>query len=248
MTDLPTPELYDRYFTVRPATTPELLNAAYALRYQVYCVEHAFENRDEHPDQLEIDRYDGHSVHAVLIYRPSNEVVGCVRLILPQADSGIAALPMRGLLQGDAGTRLDACDPKRTAEISRYAVSKALRRRQGEELYPDVNEISHDDMRRVVPHVSVGLVRAVAQLAADRGVTKVCAAMAPALSRLLERFGLVFERLGPAIDYHGLRQPCMADCEDLLAGMASRHADHHRIVDAAYRRGRDPQGVTAPSR
>ena len=248
MSDLPEPELYDRYFTVLPASTPELLRAAYALRYQVYCVEHAFENPDEHPSLLEIDRFDDHSVHAVLIYRPSGDVVGCVRLILPQPDSGIAALPMRRLLQGEAGERLDACDPGRTAEISRYAVSKSLRRRQGEELYPDVNDISSDDMRRVVPHVSVGLVRAVAQLAADRGVTKVCAAMAPALSRLLERFGLVFERLGPVIDYHGLRQPCMADCEDLLAGMASRHAGHHRVVDAVYRRAPQRQAVPTRSR
>ena len=248
MTDLPDPELYDRYFTVQPAATPELLNAAYALRYQVYCVEHAFENAAEHPNHLETDQYDDHAVHAVLIHRPSGDVVGCVRLILPQPGSGIGALPMRHLLSGEAAAQLDACDPTRTAEISRYAVSKSLRRRQGEELYPDVNEISTDDMRRIVPHVSVGLVRAVAQLAADRGVTKVCAAMAPALGRLLERFGLVFERLGPTIEYHGSRQPCVADCEDLIAGMASRHSAHHRIVDEAYRRGHHQQSLPARSR
>ena len=37
-------DLYDRYFTVVPADTPELLDAAHELRYQVYCREHAFEN------------------------------------------------------------------------------------------------------------------------------------------------------------------------------------------------------------
>ena len=236
MTDLPEPELYDRYFTVLPASTPELLRAAYALRYQVYCVEHAFENPAEHPDGLETDKYDAHSVHAVLVYRPTGEVVGCVRLILPQAGSGIAALPIRSLIDSESARRLDACDPRRTAEISRYAVSKSLRRRQGEELYPDVGELlSADDMRRLAPHISVGLVRAVAQLAAERGVSTVCAAMTPALGRLLERFGLIFERLGPLIEYHGHRQPCMAGCEDLLATMASRNATHHQVVRAAYR-------------
>src|SRR5690606_4423219 len=48
-------ELYDRYFTVVPASTPELLDAAYVLRYQVYCNEHAFENPAEHPDGREVD-------------------------------------------------------------------------------------------------------------------------------------------------------------------------------------------------
>jgi hypothetical protein len=36
--------LYDRHFSVVPADTPELLDAVHALRYQVYCVEHPFED------------------------------------------------------------------------------------------------------------------------------------------------------------------------------------------------------------
>jgi N-acyl amino acid synthase of PEP-CTERM/exosortase system len=250
MTELPHAELYDRYFAVVPATTPELLNAAYALRYQVYCVEHAFENPAEHPDGREIDRYDPHSVHAVLVYQPTKEVVGCVRLILPREGSGIAALPMRQLVGEEAAARLDACDPRQTAEISRYAVSKSLRRRQGEDLYPDVGELSAADVRRLAPHISVGLIRGVARLAADRGITKVCAAIAPALARLLERFGLTFEPLGPVVDHHGPRQPCIADCEALLAGMARTNFEHYRAVETVYRSGR-PEGaplVSAESR
>src|SRR5688572_5723338 len=212
-------ELYDRYFTVIPATSPEVLDAAHALRYQVYCVEHPFLDASQHPTGREVDRHDPHSVHAVLINKSAGEVVGCVRLVLPQAASGLAEMPMRELLGAEARARLDACDPLRTAEISRYAVSKTLRRREGEELYPDValggddDELPVADFRRLAPHLSVGLLRGVAALAAEHGITKVCAAMAPALLRLLRRFGLVFESLGPPIEYHGLRQPCMADCE-----------------------------------
>src|SRR5437879_199197 len=82
--------LYDRYFAVLPASTPELLDAAHLLRYQVYCVENAFENPAQHPGQRETDRYDAHSVHAVLIYIPTRQVVGCVRLILPQPEGGLS--------------------------------------------------------------------------------------------------------------------------------------------------------------
>jgi N-acyl amino acid synthase of PEP-CTERM/exosortase system len=245
MSDQSNPELYDRYFAVLPATTPHLLDAAYALRYQVYCVEHPFENPNEHPDGREIDPFDSHSVHAVLLYRPTETVVGCVRLILPKEGSGVAALPIASLLTDEGRERLNQCDPTRTAEISRYAVSKALRRRPGEELYPDVGELSSADMRRLVPHISVGLVRGVAALARQRGITKVCAAMAPALGRLLERFGLVFESLGPVVDYHGPRQPCLADCESLIAGMAARNAEHYRVIDATYHAGQQQPSVTS---
>lgn len=233
-------ELYDRYFTVVPADTPELLDAAHVLRYQVYCNEHAFENPAEHPGGREVDPYDAHSVHAVLIQRSAGRVVGCVRLVLPKRGAGMSQLPLRHLLTGEAAERLDTYDPQQIAEISRYAVSKTFRRREGEELYPDVmmDELPSSDLRRLAPHLSVGLLRGVATLAAAEGITTVCAAMAPSLLRLLGRFGLRFEMLGPAIEYHGLRQPCVADCEELLAGLAQRQAEYYEVVQQAYRRVR----------
>src|SRR5450631_3768723 len=90
--------LYERYFTVVPADTPDLLDAAHALRYQVYCVEHAFEDPTQQSGGREWDRYDPQSVHAVLISKPGGNVVGCVRLILPALGSAPASLPMRDLL------------------------------------------------------------------------------------------------------------------------------------------------------
>lgn len=230
-------EVYDQYFTVVPATNPELVDAAHALRYQVYCMEHGFFDPALFADGREIDRYDAHSVHAVLISRASTAVVGCVRLVLPQPDTGVSDFPIYELLDAASRARLEQCDPGRTAEISRYAVSKTLRRREGEELYPDVSQDleAFPDVRRLAPHLSVGLLRGVAILAAEQGITTLCAAMAPALLRLLKRFGLQFEPLGAPIEYHGLRQPCLSDCETLLAGIAQQRSDYYTLVDAAYR-------------
>jgi len=234
--DLALAGLYDRYFAVVPANTSDLLDAAHALRYQVYCVEHAFEDRSQQIGERERDRDDDRAVHAVLIHKSTERVVGCVRLILPQLNGVISSLPIRKLLDQENRAQLDQSDPARTAEISRYAVSKIFRRRRDENFYADVDfaDLHGNDVRRLVPHMSLGLIRGVGKLAAEQGITTVCAAMAPALLRLLERFGLTFQALGPAIDYHGLRQPCMAECEALLAGMAERHAEYHELVDAAY--------------
>jgi N-acyl amino acid synthase of PEP-CTERM/exosortase system len=228
-------DLYDRYFIVLPADTPDLLDAAHALRYQVYCVEHPFENPAQQVDERETDQYDAHSVHAVLIAKATGRVVGCVRLILP-AGPDSRSLPIRDLLTPADQSRLDQFDTGRTAEISRYAISKLYRRRQGESFYPDVDfpDLPPTELRRLVPHMSLGLLQGVARVASSHGITTVCAAMAPPLLRLLEQFGMAFERLGPLIDCHGMRQPCIAECEQLLAGMADRNPDYYRIVAAAY--------------
>jgi N-acyl amino acid synthase of PEP-CTERM/exosortase system len=224
--------LYDRHFIVLPADTPELLDAAHALRYQVYCVEHQFEDPARQQGQRERDRYDEHSVHSVLMAKSSGNVVGCVRLILPHGDA--QSLPLWGHLEPKDRDRLDTFERDRTAEISRYAIAKTYRRREGESLYPDVAEPSANELRRLVPHMSLGLLRGVGLLAARHGMETVCAAMAPSLMRLLERFGLVFQPLGPPIDLHGIRQPCVGECEQLLAGMADRNEEYHRLVAQAY--------------
>ena len=229
--------LYDRHFIVVPADTPELLDAVHALRYQVYCVERDFEDPALQLSGRERDRYDAQSVHAALIAKSSGSVVGCVRLVLPQLGAAALALPIRDLLSQMDRRRLDTFGRHRTAEISRYAIAKMYRRRQGESLYPDVewDGPSGNELRRLMPHMSVGLIRGVCLVAAQHGIENVCAAMSPPLLRLLERFGLVFERLGPLIEYHGLRQPCVADGDRLLAGMAERHRDYYELIAPAYR-------------
>jgi N-acyl amino acid synthase of PEP-CTERM/exosortase system len=235
--------VYDSHFAVVSADTPELLDAAHALRYQVYCVEHGFEDPAKQLGEREWDSYDAQSVHAVLISKPSGDVVGCVRLILPCRGAEFGSLPIRELLSAADGRRLDMFPRHRTAEISRYAIDKRYRRRQGEGLYPDVawNDPSTVALRRLVPQMSLGLMRGVCLLAAEHDIETVCAAMSAPLLRLLERFGLVFERLGPPIDYHGQRQPCVANGEQLLAGMAQRNQDYYHLV------AQTPRGMSAPS-
>src|SRR5690606_3958802 len=100
-----------------------------------------------------------------------------------------------------------------TAEISRYAVSKSFRRREGEGFYADESFFSlpRQEARRLAPHITLGLMQGAARLAADHGITHACAVMEPALIRLLERFGIFFESVCEPVRYHGLRVPCIAE-------------------------------------
>src|SRR5438045_6596230 len=85
---------YREHFEVVRASTPSLLDQAYRLRYQVYCIENPYENPDEHADGREMDIYDDRSIHALLVHRRSGAVAGTVRVILP-ADTQGPPLPIK---------------------------------------------------------------------------------------------------------------------------------------------------------
>ncbi len=74
---------YRQWFDVVPARTPELVRESHRLRYQVYCLETGFENKNEFPEEYEHDQYDERSVCSLLIHKPTDMVAGTVRLILP---------------------------------------------------------------------------------------------------------------------------------------------------------------------
>ena len=70
---------HDQFFSTVLADSPALLEAAHALRFQVYCLERKFENPEEHPGGLEMDAYDAHAVQGVLFHRLTGGAIGSAR-------------------------------------------------------------------------------------------------------------------------------------------------------------------------
>ena len=220
-------ENFRALFEVIEARTPADLEAAYRLRYQVYCVENPFERKEDNPGERETDRFDWHSVHSVLVHRASHDVIGTLRLVLPLG----RVLPIQELQPSPLDSFEGNLPLETTAEVSRFAVSKDFRRRQGEERYPDVSWQGPDGrqgaapMRRLMPYLSVGLLQGALKLSLRHGVTHVCAIIDPSLLRLLGRFGLHFQAIGEPVNYHGLRQPCIAELDALLLSAAKEQPD-----------------------
>src|SRR5579863_2900281 len=224
--------LYDRYFEVVPADTADRLDAAYRLRYQVYCVENPFENADEHPDGREVDPFDERSVHSLLIHKPTGAVAGTVRLVLPQAGK---ELPITHSCDHPTLRDPSVLPPGTTAEISRFAVSKQFRRRATDKVVADYGYVERPTApvefdRRVMPHITLGLMKAITQMSWERGITHWTAVMEPALLRLIGRLGLEFTPLGPLVSYHGQRQPCYGDANAVLAGMRQRQWEAWALI------------------
>jgi N-acyl amino acid synthase of PEP-CTERM/exosortase system len=214
------PAYYERYFAVVRAATPALLHQAYRLRYQVYCVENPFEDPTRQQGELETDEDDDRSVHTLLVHRRTGEVAGTSRVILPDLQK-LRPLPMATLLYGADRRRFDEFPVAHTAEISRFAVSKQFRRRRGEERYADVEfgNATGDSAiseRRLMPFITLGLLRGVFGICLECEITHLAVVMEPPLIRILRRLGLDFTPIGGLVEHHGQRQPCIARLADLI--------------------------------
>lgn len=216
-------EVYNMFFEVVPATTPDLREAAHRLRYQVYCVENCFERPENNPGGLEIDEYDTRSVHSVLIHRATRRIAGTVRLILPAA-GGLQSLPAvrRSAALDGLGRRI--LPEESTLEISRFSISKDFRRRIEDGQWPAVTEHDRDRLpsgmnRRVLPNLTLGLMRAIVQMSIERNATHWCAIVETPLLRLLKRLGIQFRPAGSLVEYHGWRQPVFSSIAELLDGI-----------------------------
>ncbi len=225
-------EFYHRCFEVIRCDSPELIREAQRLRYQVYCVETGFEDPADNPGGLETDAADDHSVHSLLLHKPSGLVAGTVRLILP-----VDRRPHGGLPAFTISERLLRYPPhvlpaRLTAEISRFSISKEFRKRCDDGLYPADPGLAKPDAigRRALPSITLGLMRAIVQMTRDSGMSHVVAVVEPALVRLLLRLGIRFEQTGERVDYHGTRYPVYRDMSELLAEIHARRPDVWRVI------------------
>jgi len=207
------------------ADSRELLEACYRLRYQVYCVENPFEDPKESPNGLEMDAYEGRSLHALVVHRPSGIPVATVRLILPdmcvEPPLPFLSLCKHPLLGDSTQIPMD-----QVAEISRFAVSKMSRRlRRPPELLGADGKAGRGSSIDPREAPTVALVRAFVALAAQNDIHILFALMEKGLIRRANLLGIRFVPVGPPVEHHGLRQPCVTVIKDLLDNAKVRRPD-----------------------
>ena len=130
------------------------------------------------------------------------------------------------------------------AEVSRFCISKEFRRRWNDTSYAgddlSAAEMSIDEERRILPHLSLGLIESLVRMSVENGITHWCAVMEPTLLRLLTRLGIHFRPIGPQIEYHGRRQPCYIPLWDMLARVQRERPD---VWDVITRLGQHWAGI-----
>jgi N-acyl-L-homoserine lactone synthetase len=181
-------------FAIEIAETSEQLREVFRLRHQVYCVERGYEPGD---DGEETDEFDARSQHVLLRHAGDGEVVGTVRIIAADRGNLGDSFPMQRLCNSRLLSHLPLAT---TGEVSRFALSK-LRRMS----CPDAALLR------------LALVRGLVQLSSEMGITHWMAVMERSLLRLNERNAIFFDRTGPLVSYHGIRQPAVTDLASMLA-------------------------------
>jgi len=239
-------ETFHRHFDVVSASTTRLIETAYRLRYQVYCMENPYEDAASFPEQMEYDEFDLHSNHSLVKCRQSGNFTGLVRLVLPNPVSPDARLPMEKFCYADPGnSAIDLSEIPREsiAEVSRFSVSKELRQRcvspakgslvdGSSECGAQASDGRQGDekLSQLLPLITLGLFAGVVRMSAEHKITHWLAVMEPTLLRFLTRYGIYFQAAGPLVDYHGMRQPAVAEIDTVLSGIYAQRKDVWEII------------------
>lgn len=228
-----TRELYRQYFDtiVVGENDNELRDEVFRLRYQVYCVENPFEDPATNPEGLEQDSYDARAVHCLLLHKRSRSWAGAVRLILPDPQDLDNSFALQEVCSDPLISDPERFPVQQMAEVSRFCISKEFRKRQGDWLYPQSNEPEdREDERRIIPNMTLGLIEGLVSMSLDHDILYWCAVMERPLLRLLDRLGIHFQPIGPLVDYHGRRQPCMIKLDSMLEQVREERPDVWEIL------------------
>ncbi len=231
-------EDFTHYFSIQLVTSEQQAREVYGVRYRVYCEEFKYEATDLFPEEIETDEFDHQSLHCLIIHKESGRSAGCVRLVPVCNDLESGLLPFEKFCQPSLNTELiESLQLQRNTEceISRLAVDTAFRRRPGETA-TRFGEIDSMDCtkqeQRTFSLIAVAGFLAATAVTALTQKTNVFAMMEPFLPRLLKRSGIIFERVGSDVDYHGIRAPYFIKTQSALDNM---RPDLKEMYDWVYR-------------
>ena len=194
----------------------ERLLDLYKLRYQVYCNECGFEKPEDHPGEMEKDEFDDVATHFCAFVQETKEIIGTARIILPSAKN----FPIHKHFAIDK-KKIAAIDSSKVGEISRLAISKDFRRRAIDKaLYAEEkvdirdHKVYKQRRRQFELALVAGLYRCIYLESMALGLTHWYAVMAKGLYYLLKSRGIIWHEIGPKQNYHGWRQPYVAEISE----------------------------------
>jgi N-acyl amino acid synthase of PEP-CTERM/exosortase system len=225
-------------FRVVPALTDALRDEAFRIRHVVFCEELTlFERR---PDRRETDEFDERAVHLLLKHTPTDEFIGCVRVVKGQPSDPSALLPFESVcrhLVDKSLLDLDTLPRELLGEVSRLGVIGKFRRRKGESTSP-VPLGADDDLdtaitpdRRQFPHILVALYLGAYVIAQREAIEHLCTFTELRLLNHLVKLGLPVKIIGASVQHKGLRVPAVINVSRIAAILnPSVQAIYARIV------------------
>jgi len=216
--------MFDEHFEVFLADTDESKKIHYSIRYQVYCEEMGFENKDDFPLEQELDEYDTHSTHFIVRTRLTGKWVGAMRMIFKNDQ----LLPLEK--HCTLNTIINHDDTfNRSIEISRLCLVKDIRRlntdcdaplglqEEGDGIKNDNNVIPLRGRRHVERSIIWGLFRAAALHSKECNIKKWYFLSTHALARIISKTGCDMQKIGNPMNYNGERVPFEMIVNEILS-------------------------------
>ncbi|MBD9357742.1 PEP-CTERM/exosortase system-associated acyltransferase [Methylomonas albis] len=210
-------QTFDSCFEVFLADTPESKQLHYNLRYQVYCEERGFEDKDKFPQQMELDKWDDNSVHFLVRHIKSGYWLGGLRLVFPIN----SLLPFEEW--SEPYQKICPKDRNVSVEMSRLCIIKEAKRFASMRFAPpnlqgaeNGNVRSLYDFKNQNRSLMWGLIRAACLYSAERNIVDWYFVVAPALASILGKGGLDLARIGDSCEHRGLRIPYRLTVDNVL--------------------------------
>jgi N-acyl amino acid synthase of PEP-CTERM/exosortase system len=238
------PSFHD-FFEMVPVTTDAQKEAAYRLRYHVFCLETGLWNSKEYPDGLEYDEYDQVSEQYLIRHRKTGVYAATTRLIL---NPELPFPTERYAARIDRQDLLEGIPRQNIAEASRFCICDTFKRRHGEKhslvgLNRDIQNDSGEHERRSYPHLMFALIACLLRTSKARGITHWFAFMELPFIRLLKLLGITFIHIGQPAYCHGFRYPCIIALSSLLDGVREKSPDMYNLL---WKESFDSNTETAP--
>jgi N-acyl amino acid synthase of PEP-CTERM/exosortase system len=215
---------FSNYFSLSFARNTNLKQEVFKIRYKVYCEELGYEPTDRFPDRMETDIYDDRSLHFLLLHKPTQTYIGCVRMVLSDLQLDNAGFPFENICQSvsidfQKTTRANFC------EISRLAVIEQFRKRVSDIKIADgTNKIDQnnlespeDDRRQFqnTPLIPISLYLACTSIVERYNIDSFTL-MEPRLARHLRRYGFPSHQICDFVEFHGKRGAFLIYTEEIL--------------------------------
>lgn len=202
-------------FDIRVAIDDVTENAAFSVRWEVYCRELGFEPMERFPDHCEHDAADLRSVQVVAYHRSSGRPVGCYRLLM--ADPVVPAAPfhVEEVCQRLTAGAIPATGLGRLgyAELSRFCIIAPFRRFDAATEAPPFG-IAPERWLAEARHrrgLSGLLWLTAARIALELRLDYLLTLMEPRLQQLGKAMGFNFTAIGDPVEFRGERVPYRID-------------------------------------
>lgn len=206
--------MFDSHFEVFLADTEESKKIHYKIRYQVYCEEMGFENKEDFPDEMEYDADDEKSIHFIVRNKETTDWVGAMRLIY----KGDGLLPVEQSCNLNEKVNNDLFE---TVEISRLCLLKHVRK--GKDIDPPHGIYKDPKQNKLNRLIIWGMFHAAVEYGNENKIPNSYFMTTMALAKLLKRAGLNLINIGGSCQHKGERFPFRMNTKEAYQSQVWTH-------------------------